>query len=478
MKQVLLNKKIIDTFKLKVKPEFFEANHNSRSSTLVVVCNKKEIFLDSLNLSQDFPISLYLIDTNFNDEVISEDLDTINITNIKVSDVFTDIITYLGHAQEEYEKVEITEIKFTHDGLMMLVGCTLYPKEVTDERKIKTYLLNYFLKDITRNTVNVEDDIFYREPLATLLAESNQEPRKITSISSSGVGYVISIILNGITHILLRLTKVNESDTSNLQLKNVEIDILDNICEQYRYVKELQNTSDVYNTLGKKTVYSSVSNSGERIAIGNRDARNKINNNSLAVTIGNIVFLKYNHSKKVWVIEDTYFEKNLYITNLGEHVSINAAGDKLLTTARYLDDKNNVKNVIYLLARDSKGKWKRFLREILDEEITGLRLSSDGNKASVYTEHNLTDGVSVKGMKFFLRDKLDMVYINVTDDNGNLIYKDDINGKTLSFISNSVTDDNALSNFTLVEDVTSFSDVNVENLSKIYRVVKNTFKIL
>lgn len=470
MKNVSTSKDIISTFNLKSKPKFFESVRNQESDYILsAMCYNEEVMLGDLsskevldNLRTESLIELYSSDIQPATKDNTDGYYTTNIAAIKVIDVVNSLIK--DTSLDNYSKLEVTKIKLSNDSSTLMIGCTLHPKELTETNNAQTYLISFFISGDVNQSLLHGFPIFDRAPIVTELLASNDinNIQKVSSITCSNAAGVVSVILGDTIHISLRLKPVDaeRGDTDSW----------------YEYVKELQNIANVVNGEGRRTLYSSVSGSGNRIAIGNRDIRNKVKNNSLIATTGNITFLVYNYNKEIWEIEDTFFERNLNIIGLGEHVSLNHNGDKLITTAIYYDDKNNIKNVIYVLAKNGSGKWTRFLREVVDRNITDLQLSNDGNKALVYTNHVLTDGVTSKGIRFFFRNKKDMVYVDLVDEYGNLIYGDD--SKTLVYASNAVINFNTLSGFVVVEDIPLENQTNDVELPTTYRVIKNNIRFI
>lgn len=460
MKQVTTVKEEITDFDLEKVPYYFSSVSLSRYGILSAICVCDGFSVNNLSeYGEKLPIiNLYTV------EKLEESESENNITFIgKV--ISSDIYNLLLNKEElaEYSHVHISEIKLSKDGSSLLVGCVVFPDTISEITKIRTYLLNFNIVDDVVQAVEYENDILNdrRQPIKTLLSESNDitNYKKVTSLECSIEGHVVSIILGNDTHVCLR-AKLNQ------------IDYFTPILIDYIYVEELRNVTKVINADNERTLYSSISSSGNRIAIGNRDNRNAVKNNSVIATVGNVTFLVYNHFKKQWEVEDTYFERNLYIQNIGEYVSLNNNGDKLITTGKYIDQQGNNKNVIYVLARDSKGKWKRFLREIVEEKITGVEISADGNKALVYILNNYGTPRVSKGLKFFFREGKDMYHINLTDESGNLVFNE--SDKKFDYLFNSIFSLNSLSSFIVVKGRIINEENNSEVIDEKYTVIKNT----
>ncbi len=459
MKQVSTLKEQAPDFDFETTPSFFSSVPYDNKSILSAVCMANSFSIEELLANNG---SLHV--TNIHVTERSEDNKDSLTTRIPIIftslDMFNKVI--VDDKLDNYSHVDIHQVKLSKDANGLLIGCTFFPKEVSDENKIRTYLIYYRIHGIWCDKESTDSE-FTNWILNTLLSESvdTTNYKSITSLECSDNGIVISLILGNDTHVCLRGKLSDDYDEVFTFITN--------------YVEELRNTTKVINPDNERTLYSTISSSGNRIAIGNRDNRNAVKNNSVIATVGNITFLTYDYFKKQWVLEDIYFERNLYIQNMGEHVSMNRHGDKLITIARYIDEKGNNKNVIYLLARDSKGKWKKFLREIVEEKVTGLEISSDGNKALVHVLNDYGTPRTSKGLKYFFRKDKDMYYVNLTDKEGNLIFSDV--EKKFDYISTSVVNPDHLHSFIVTKGRIVDEESNSEVIDENYTVIYNELKL-
>lgn len=375
---------------------------------------------------------------------IGDELKLTYTGSILASDIYCILKKIYGDEdiREKDIKVEIDKIKLLSDDInnLLLLFTTVYY-----EQKISTYL--FFV-------VMVDDKI---EVCAFKLIqeyENTESVQKVTSVSHSKQLSTISIILGNNYHIVLKKDKKLEKENLYFYEKILKAP----------YVISLKNFSRYTNSENKRTLYSSVNDAGNRIIITDRDEEVKVRNNTNISNIGTFNSLRYDYKKSKWILEDRFFEKNLNIRNLGEHVDLHKFGFKAITSSVYsvIDEQQNPvsKDVIYLLSRNHD-KWKKLARGIISGDVSNLKLIDDNDNLLVETTitENKDDGEThiFKKLNHLFREDDRFATTALVDDSG--IFQQVESLSPMEYISFINLDSNVYDGLILVKDMLSEEDV-------------------
>lgn len=375
---------------------------------------------------------------------IGDELKLSFIMSIHSSDIYSILKKIYGEEdiKEKDIKVEIDKIKLLSEDTnnLLLLFTTIYY-----ENKAYTYLFFIGLNDVDIdvslfNLIHEYDDI--------------QNIQKVTSVSYSKQLSTISIILGNNYHIVLKRDR-------KLFEKNQYSD--EKVLEG-PYIITLKNFSRYTNSEGKRTLYSSVNDAGNRIIITDRDEEVKVRNNTNISNLGTFNSLMYDYKKSKWILEDRFFERNLNIRNLGEHVDLDKFGFKAITSSVYseIDEQQNPvsKDVIYLLSRNHD-KWKKLARGIISGDVSNLKLIDDNDNLLVETTitENKDDGEThiFKKLNHLFREDDRFATTALVDDSG--IFQQVESLSPMEYISFINLDSNVYDGLILVKDMLSEEDV-------------------
>lgn len=339
-------------------------------------------------------------------------------------------------------KVEIDKIKILAEGeinLVMMFATIYY------EDKISTYL---FFASMVDESLDICEFKLIQE------YENLESVQKVTSISHSEQLSTISIILGNNYHIVLKKDKDlgNRNRFSDEQVLEAP------------YVISLKNLSRYTNNENKRTLYSSVNDVGNRIIVTDRDEEVKIRNNTNISNLGSFNSLVYDHKKSKWILEDRFFERNLNIRNLGEHVDLNKFGFKAVTSSVYskIDEQQDIqsKDVIYLLSR-TNNKWKRLARGVIDGDVSNLKLIDDSDNLLVETiisnDSDIEEKTEFKKLSHLFREEDRLAITPLVDESG--VFKQAESLDPMQYISFINLDSNIYDGLVLVKDMLSEKDV-------------------
>ncbi len=375
---------------------------------------------------------------------IGDELKLSSIMSIHSSDIYSILKKIYGEEdiKEKDIKVEIDKIKLLSEDTnnLLLLFTTIYY-----ENKAYTYLFFIGLNDVgvdvsLFNLIHEYDDI--------------QNIQKVTSVSYSEQLSTISIILGNNYHIVLKRDKKLSE----------EIHYSDEKVLEGPYIISLKNFSRFTNSEDKRTLYSSVNDAGNRIIVTDRDEEVKVRNNTNITNIGTFNSLVYDHKKSKWILEDRFFERNLNIRNLGEHVDLDKFGFKAITSSVYsvIDEQQNPvsKDVIYLLSRNHD-KWKKLARGIINGDVTNLKLIDDNDNLLVETTitENKDDGEThtFKKLNHLFREDDRFATTALVDDSG--IFQQVESLDPMEYISFINLDSNIYDCLVLVKDMLLEEDV-------------------
>ncbi len=364
--------------------------------------------------------------------------------SILASDIFSILKKIYGEEDIKGKdiKVEIDKIKILSEdtiNLVMMFATVYY------EDKISTYL---FFASMVDESLDICAFKLIQE------YENLESVQKVTSISHSKQLSTISIILGNNYHIVLKKDK-------DLENKNRFTD--EQVIEA-PYAISLKNLSRYTNNENKRTLYSSVNDAGNRIIVTDRDEEVQIRNNTNISNLGSFNSLVYDHKKSKWILEDRFFERNLNIRNLGEHVDLNKFGFKAVTSSVYskIDEQQNTENkdVIYLLSR-TNNKWKRLARGVVDGDVSNLKLIDDSDNLLVETiiskDSDTEEKIEFKKLSHLFREEDRLAITPLVDETG--IFKQVESLDPMQYISFINLDSNVYDGLVLVKDMLSEKDV-------------------
>ena len=399
----------------------FKANEDSENKIIVdISCFRKvkEDIGDKLELSSNKLILSSDIYSILN-KIYSEE-------NIKEKDI----------------KVEIDKIKLISEDTnnLLLLFTTIHYEN-------KAYMYLFF---VGLNDDGVDISLF------NLVYEYDdiQNVQKVSSVSHSKQLSTISIILGNRYHIVLKRDR-------KLSEKNQYSD--ERVLEG-PYVVSLKNLSRYTNSENKRTLYSSVNDAGNRIIVTDRDEEVKVRNNTNISNLGTFNSLLYDYKKSKWILEDRFFERNLNIRNLGEHVDLDKFGFKAITSSIYsiIDDQQNPvnKDVIYLLSR-SGSKWKKLARGVIDGDVSDLKLIDDYDNLLVETiinkDSNTEEKTQFKKLNHLFREGDRFAITPLVDDDG--VFSQIESMRPMEYISFINLDSNIYDCLVLVKDILTEEDV-------------------
>ena len=314
------------------------------------------------------------------------------ICPISASDIYLILEKINGKefTNNELVKVEIDKVLLSDENLLIYATVVYF-------NKVVTYQFMISLSDLEMN---------YHIYNTTIVQEYDNEEivEKVTSVSCSSDLSTISLILGKNYHIVLR--------------RKDELDDIGNI-ESTTFVSSLKNYTRFTNGEDKRTLYSTVNKEGNRVVISDRDESVRLRNNSNVTNLGTINSLVYDSKKDKWIIEDRFFEVNVNIRNIGEHVDINSNGDRLVTTCVYNPiNTETTKEVIYLLNRDVKGRWKRIARGIIGDDIINISLLNDSNILLAETAVKVGEDKTIKKLNCLIREGDSLANNELVDNEG------------------------------------------------------------
>ncbi len=358
--------------------------------SVVVLVNNTITFKKNEEI-KDFPIiTIYGFERVFDEELSIKNYKKEVEININASDIFLILNKLNSYIDNGPVTIEIDKIVSSSMGLLIYSTVKYFNKIVTYQFLISEWALENHSRIYNTTVIQEYND------------ESTVE--RVSAVSSSSDLSTISIILGKNYHIVLK-----EINSSNGHMVN----------NNDKYKISLRNYTRFTNNEDKRTLYSTVSSKGNRIIVSDRDERVKLRNNSNVTNLGTINSLVYDYKKEEWIFEDRFYEVNVNIRNIGEHIDINDNGDGLVTTCIYNPiNTEEIKEVIYLLNRNNKGKWKRLARGVIGNNITNISLLNDSNILLAETTVKVDKEKTIKKLNCLFRDNDNLVNQAMVDSNG------------------------------------------------------------
>lgn len=345
---------------------------------------------------KDFPIvTLYGVEKVLSEQTGLSNLEKSLEFHVQASHIHQ-ILKELNHSNftdNGSVKVEIDKILLSDEGLLIYSTVAYFNKVVTYQ-----FLLT---------SMELDEDLF--EYKANIIQEYDSEEmaERITSVSCSANLSTISLILGRNYHIILKRK-----------------DILDDWGDvnDFSFETSLKNYTRFTNGEDKRTLYSSVNKEGNRIIVSDRDEIIKLRNNTNISNLGTINSLVYDYKKSKWMVDDRFYELNVNIRNIGEHVDINDNGDRVVTTAIYNPiNTETVKDVIYVLARNARGKWKKLARGVIGNSVSKICLANDDNIILAETIVKIDEDKTIKKLNCLFREGDSLANNELVDNEG--VYK-------------------------------------------------------